>query len=70
MFELKGYENNNVSVFPMLGMMFVSIGFALGGYLAESKRIKKEEDPKPFFGKPFVICNIFAFIAIIAMVFL
>ena len=66
-FELKGYENNSVSVFPMLGMMFVSIGFSLGGYLAESRRLKKEEDPKPFFGKPFIICNIIALIAIAAM---
>ena len=51
-FELKGYENNSVSVFPMFGMMFVSVGFSLGGYLAESRRLKKEEDPKPFFRKP------------------
>jgi transcriptional regulator with XRE-family HTH domain len=29
-FELKGYENNDISVFPMLVMMFVSIGFSLG----------------------------------------
>ena len=66
-FELKGYENNSAKSFPMLGMMFVSIGFALGGYLAESRRLKKEDDPKPFFGKPFVICNILAFAAVIAM---
>lgn len=66
-FELKGYENNDVSVFPMLGMMFVSIGFSLGGYLAESRRLKKEADPQPFFGKPFVICNIFAVAATVAM---
>ena len=66
-FELKGYENNSASVFPMLGMMFVSIGFSLGGYLAESRRLKKEDDPKPFFGKPFVICNVLAVIAILAM---
>ena len=69
-FELKGYENNTAKPFPMLGMMFVSIGFALGGYLFESKRLKKETDPKPFFGKPFMICNIFALAAIAAMFFL
>ena len=69
-FELKGYENNDVSVFPMLGMMFVSIGFSLVGYLAESRRLKKEDDPKPLFGKPFIICNIFAVAAISAMALL
>lgn len=69
-FELKDYKNNDASVFPMLGTMFVSIGFALGGYLAESRRLKKEEDPKPFFGKPFVICNVLAFAAIVAMAIL
>ena len=66
-FGLKGYENNEASVFPMLGIMFVSIGFALGGYFAESRRLKKEENPEPFFGKPFIICNILAVLAIIAM---
>ena len=69
-FELKGYENNTAKPFPMLGMMFVSIGFSLGGYLAESRRLKKEEDPKPFFGKPFIICNIIAVAAIIVMAIL
>lgn len=69
-FEFKGYENNTAKPFPMLGMMFVSIGFSLGGYLAESKRLKKEEDPKPFFGKPFIICNILAVAAIAAMAIL
>ena len=69
-FELKGYENNTARPFPMLGMMFVSIGFALGGYLAESRRLKKEDDPKPFFGKPFIICNVIAVVAILAMAIL
>ena len=69
-FELKGYENNNSSVFPMLGTMFVSIGFSLGGYLAESTRLKKAEEPKPFFGKPFIICNAVALAAILAMAIL
>ena len=69
-FELKGYENNDISVFPMLGTMFVSIGFSLGGYLAESRRFKKEEDPESFFGKPFIICNVLALIAIFAMAIL
>ena len=70
LFELKGYENNDSSVFPMLGMMFVSIGLSLGGYLAESARIKKTDDEKPLFGKAFVICNIFAVAAISAMALL
>ena len=70
LFGIKGYENNSVSVFPMLGMMFVSIGFSLGGYLAESRRLKKEEDPKPFFGKPFIICNAIAIAAMLLMIFL
>ena len=69
-FELKGYENNDSSVFPMLGTMFVSIGFSLGGYLAESARLKKAEEPKPFFGKPFIICSAVAIVAIIAMAIL
>ena len=69
-FELKGCENNSAESFPMLGMMFVSIGFSLGGYLAESRRLKKEEDPKPFFGKPFIVCNILAVTAIIVMAIL
>jgi hypothetical protein len=69
-FKLKDYENNDSSVFPMLGMMFVSIGFSLGGYLAESRRLKKEIDPEPFFGKPFIICNAVAFAAIFAMAIL
>ena len=70
LFELKGYENNDISVFPMLGTMFVSIGFSLGGYFAESRRLKKEEEPKPLFGKPFIICNVLAFIAILVMAIL
>ncbi len=69
-FELKGYENNSASVFPMLGMMFVSIGFSLGGYLAESRRLKKEDEPKLFFGKYFIICNVLSFAAILAMAIL
>ena len=69
-FELKGYENNDASVFPMLGTMFVSIGFSLGGYLVESARLKKAEEPKPFFGKPFIICNAAALAAIFAMAIL
>lgn len=70
LFELKGYENNNSSVFPMLGTMFVSVGLSLGGYLAESRRLKKEEDPKPFFGKAFIVCNVLAVIAILIMAIL
>ena len=69
-FELKGYENNDSSVFPMLGTMFVSIGFSLGGYLEESARLKKAEEPEPFFGKPFIICSAVALAAIFAMAIL
>lgn len=66
-FELKGYQNNTAKPFPMLGMMFVSVGLSLGGYLAESRRLKREENPKPFFGKAFIVCNVLAVIAIFAM---
>ncbi len=66
-FELKGYENNDASVFPMLGIMFASTGLSLGGYLSESARLKKEEDPKPLFGKAFIICNVLAVISILLM---
>ncbi|MBQ8789256.1 MAG: helix-turn-helix transcriptional regulator [Oscillospiraceae bacterium] len=69
-FELKGYQNNTVKPFPMLGMMFVSVGLSLGGYLAESRRFKREENPKPFFGKAFIVCNVLAVIAIFAMAIL
>ena len=69
-FELKGYENNDISVFPMLGMMFVSIGFSLGGYLAESARLKKTEEEKPLFGKAFIVCNIIAVISMAVMAIL
>lgn len=70
LFELKNYENNTLKPFPMLGMMFVSVGLALGGYLAESARLKKTEDPKPLFGKAFIVCNAVAVVAIIAMAIL
>ena len=70
LFELKGFENNTAEPLPMLGMMFLSIGFSIGGYLAESARLKKEEDPKPFFGKAFIVCNILAIVAMIAMTIL
>ena len=70
LFELKGYENNDVSVFPMLGMMFVSIGFSLGGYLAESSRLMKTDEEKPLFGKAFTVCNILAILSAAVMSFL
>ncbi len=70
LFELKNYENNTLKPFPMLGMMFLSVGLALGGYLAESARLKKTEDPKPLFGKPFIICNAAALAAIFTMAIL
>lgn len=70
LFELNGYENNDASVFPMLGMMFVSIGLSLGGYLAESARLKKTDEEKPLFGKAFIICSILTAVAIAAMALL
>lgn len=69
-FELKEYQNNTAKPFPMLGMMFVSVGLSLGGYLAESRRLKKEENPKNFFGKAFIVCNVLAVAAIAAMAIL
>ena len=69
-FELKDYQNNTAGPFPMLGMMFVSIGLSLGGYLVEEKRLKKADEHAPFFGKPFIACNILALAATAAMVLL
>ena len=70
LFEVKGYENNDVSVFPMLGMMFVSIGFALGGYLAESQRLKKADEHAPRFGKAFAVLNILSVASAVLMAFI
>ena len=70
LFELKDYENNDISVFPMLGMMFVSIGFELAGYLFESKRLKKADEHAPLFGKHFIVLNILAAAAMAAMALL
>ena len=70
LFEMKGYENNTSEPLPMLGIMFVSIVFSLGGYLAESARLKKTDKEKPLFGKAFVICNILAIAAMIVMAIL
>ena len=70
LFELKGFENNTAEPLPMLGIMFLSIGFSLGGYLAESARIKKTDEEKPLFGKVFVVCNVLAVAAISAMALL
>ncbi len=66
-FEIKGMQNNDISSFPMLGMMFLAVGFSLAGYLCESARLKKEDAPKPLFGKAFIICNILAVIAMVLM---
>lgn len=70
LFELKNYENNTLKPFPMLGMMFVSVCLALGGYLAENARLKKTEDPKPLFGKTFIVLNGLALLAMVLMAFL
>lgn len=67
LFSLREYRNNTAEPLPMLGMMFLSLGFALGGYLSESARLKKEPYAKPFFGKPFIICNAIAICAVLAM---
>ena len=66
-FELKGYENNTAEPLPMLGLMLLSIGFSLAGYFIESARLKKEEEPVPFFGKWFIILNAAAFLSILLM---
>lgn len=70
LFELKGYENNTLTPFPMLGMMFVSIGFALAGYLFESKRLKKADEHAPLFGKHFIVLNLLALCAMVLMAFI
>ena len=70
LFELKGYENNTLTPFPMLGMMFVSIGFALAGYLFENKRLKKADEHAPLFGKHFIVLNLLALCAMVLMAFI
>ncbi len=70
LFELKGYENNTLSPFPMLGMMFLSIGFSVAGYLLESDRLKKADEHAPLFGKAFVVLNILAIGVMAAMAFI
>ena len=70
LFEIKGYENNTLTPFPMLGMMFVSIGFALAGYLFESKRLKKADEHAPLFGKHFIVLNLLALCAMVLMAFI
>ena len=54
----------------MLGMMFVSIGLSLGGYLAEEKRLKKADEHAPFFGKPFIVLNALALLSMALMALL
>ena len=70
LFEIKGYENNTLTPFPMLGMMFISIGFALAGYLFESKRLKKADEHAPLFGKHFIVLNLLALCAMVLMAFI
>lgn len=70
LFELKGYENNTLTSFPMLGMMFVSIGFSLAGYLFENKRLKKADEHAPLFGKHFIVLNLLALCAMVLMAFI
>lgn len=66
-FELRGMENNDLNSFPMLGMMFAAVGFALGGYLAESARLKKADEHAPFFGKTFIVLNICSLLSMVLM---
>ena len=68
-FELKGMENNTVPALGMCGLMFLSMGFALAGYLFEQRRLKKTEDGAPLFGKAFIVLNIAAIAVIILMFF-
>ena len=70
LFELKGYENNTLTPFPILGMMFVSVGFALAGYLFENKRLKKADEHVPLFGKHFIVLNLLALCAMVLMAFI
>ena len=70
LFELKGYKNNTLTPFPMLGLMFVSVGFALAGYLFESKRLKKADEHAPLFGKHFIVLNLLALCAMVLMAFI
>ncbi|MBQ7937401.1 MAG: helix-turn-helix transcriptional regulator [Oscillospiraceae bacterium] len=70
LFELKDFENNTARPFPMLGMMFLSVGFALAGYLFESKRLKKADEHAPLFGKHFIVLNLCAIAAMAAMTLL
>lgn len=69
-FELKGYQNNTAGPFPMLGMMFASVGFSLGGYLSEEKRLKKSDEHAPLFGKPFIVLNLLALLSMVLMALL
>ncbi|MBQ7874797.1 MAG: helix-turn-helix transcriptional regulator [Oscillospiraceae bacterium] len=70
LFELKGYQNNTIEPFPMLGLMFLSIIAALIGYLLEQRRIKKADEHAPLFGKPFVVLNAAAVIVLVLMAFI
>lgn len=69
-FELKEYKNNTPEPFPMLGMMFLSVGFALAAYLFEDKRLKKADEHAPLFGKRFIVLNLCAVLALVLMAFL
>lgn len=69
-FEQKGYRNNTLEPFPMLGMMFLSIITALAGYLIEAKRLKKADEHAPLFGRAFAVLNIAALIMLVLMVFM
>lgn len=66
-FELKGFENNSVKSFPLLGMMFLSIILTLTGYFNESKRLKKADEHAPLFGKTFIVLNVLALAAMVLM---
>ena len=69
-FEQKGYKNNTLEPFPMLGMMFLSVILALAGYFCENKRLEKADEHAPFFGKAFIVLNLCAAAALVLMVML
>lgn len=66
-FELRGMENNSAEVFPMVGMLFLSIIFILAAYISESRRLKNAGEEAPFFGKAFIVFNLLALAALVLM---
>lgn len=66
-FEIKEIENNTLPVLEICGMMFLSVGLALAGYLIEQRRLKKSDEHAPLFGKAFTVLNILAVLVLVLM---